>query len=383
MAQAGFTPIRLYYSTTALTAPAAGNLAAGELAINITDEKLYFKNNSGVVKVLADSGSATGNLPGGSTGSVVYQASTGVTAYLTLGSQGSLLFAGASAPQYLPLGTSSWILTAGATTPTYVNPSSISVGFATNAGKATDISGGATNQILYQTATGFTGFVVAPTTSGYVLGWNGSAFNWVAAPAATSAINLSGGTAGEVVFQTAPGTTGYTTGGVNGYLLTSSGTSAPTWSNPASLTVGHANTATTATAATNIVGGVAGEIPYQTGVNTTGFTAVGSAGYLLSANGSSAPTWLDPSTITVGNATNATNATNASNATNAVNATTSTNLAGGTASQIPYQTGSGVTAFIPNGNAGQILTSNGTSAPSWQDQVPAVTKGFVYFCAQF
>jgi hypothetical protein len=46
-------------------------------------------------------------------------------------------------------------------------------------------------------------------------------------------------------------------------------------------------------------------------------------------------------------------------------ATTATNLAGGAASQIPYQTGSGATSFISNGTSGQVLTSNGTSAPTW------------------
>ena len=46
-------------------------------------------------------------------------------------------------------------------------------------------------------------------------------------------------------------------------------------------------------------------------------------------------------------------------------ASAATNLAGGIASQIPYQTASGATAFIPNGTTGQALLSNGTSAPSW------------------
>lgn len=53
MAQTGYTPIQLYYSTTASATPSAGNLAAGELAINTLDEKLYFKNSTGTVKVLA------------------------------------------------------------------------------------------------------------------------------------------------------------------------------------------------------------------------------------------------------------------------------------------------------------------------------------------
>jgi hypothetical protein len=42
-----------------------------------------------------------------------------------------------------------------------------------------------------------------------------------------------------------------------------------------------------------------------------------------------------------------------------------TNLAGGAASQIPYQSGAGATAFIANGTAGQVLTSAGASTPTW------------------
>jgi hypothetical protein len=65
------------------------------------------------------------------------------------------------------------------------------------------------------------------------------------------------------------------------------------------------------------------------------------------------------------------NATTATSATSATTATTATNVAGGAASQIPYQTGSGATAFIANGTSGQVLTSNGASAPSWQTSTAA------------
>lgn len=44
---------------------------------------------------------------------------------------------------------------------------------------------------------------------------------------------------------------------------------------------------------------------------------------------------------------------------------TATNLAGGAASQIPYQTGAGATGFIANGAAGQVLTSAGAGTPVW------------------
>jgi len=64
MAQSGYTPISLYYTTTAAAVPTSGNLVNGELAINITDGKLYYKNNSAVVTLLASSGGASGDVVG-------------------------------------------------------------------------------------------------------------------------------------------------------------------------------------------------------------------------------------------------------------------------------------------------------------------------------
>jgi hypothetical protein len=42
-----------------------------------------------------------------------------------------------------------------------------------------------------------------------------------------------------------------------------------------------------------------------------------------------------------------------------------TNLAGGIASQIPFQSALNTTSFIANGSSGQYLKSNGTATPSW------------------
>lgn len=64
MAQTNFTPIQLYYSTTGAAAPTAGNLANGELAINITDGKLFYKDNLGAVQVLATKAGASGDVVG-------------------------------------------------------------------------------------------------------------------------------------------------------------------------------------------------------------------------------------------------------------------------------------------------------------------------------
>lgn len=56
--------------------------------------------------------------------------------------------------------------------------------------------------------------------------------------------------------------------------------------------------------------------------------------------------------------------------------TSATNLLGGAASQIPYQTGSGTTSFIPNGTSGQVLISNGASAPTWATAAGANVQTF-------
>jgi len=84
MAQTNFTPISLYHSTTAAAVPTSGNLVAGELALNTTDEKLYFKNNAGTVKLLASNAATTQVYPGAGVAN-----STGTawgTSYTTSGS---------------------------------------------------------------------------------------------------------------------------------------------------------------------------------------------------------------------------------------------------------------------------------------------------------
>ena len=59
MAATGYTPISLYYSTTASSVPTNSNLVNGELAINITDGKLYYKDNTGTVKLLASNSASS------------------------------------------------------------------------------------------------------------------------------------------------------------------------------------------------------------------------------------------------------------------------------------------------------------------------------------
>ena len=83
MAATGFTPISLYFTTTAAATPSAGNLVAGELAINTLDEKLYFKNSAGTVKLLASNG-ATTNVSTFSAGTTGFTPSTATSGAVTL-----------------------------------------------------------------------------------------------------------------------------------------------------------------------------------------------------------------------------------------------------------------------------------------------------------
>lgn len=73
MAQSGFTPIKLYLSTTPAAVPTAGNLEPGELALNNADGKLFYEDSAGVVQVLATKAGASGtvtsvDVSGGTTG---------------------------------------------------------------------------------------------------------------------------------------------------------------------------------------------------------------------------------------------------------------------------------------------------------------------------
>ena len=61
------------------------------------------------------------------------------------------------------------------------------------------------------------------------------------------------------------------------------------------------------------------------------------------------------------------------NSATATTATTATNIASGAAGQVPYNTGAGTTSFTAAGTAGQILQSNGTSAPTWGSSITSMT----------
>jgi hypothetical protein len=81
MAQAGYTPLLIYASGTASNVPSPADLtssaAGAELALNYADGKLYYKNSSGVVQLLASNATASNSISFGTTGLTPSTATTG------------------------------------------------------------------------------------------------------------------------------------------------------------------------------------------------------------------------------------------------------------------------------------------------------------------
>ncbi len=227
---------------------------------------------------------------------------------------GDLLYAsGSAALSKLALGTSGQVLTAGASAPQYVAQSSLTVGSAAN------LTGGDLNRIAYNTAIGNTSFIVAPTVANTFLEWSGTAFRWAVNPLGTvTSVDVSGGT------------TGLTT---SGGPITTSGT-------------------ITLAGTLAIANGGTGQTTAQAAINS--LAGATTSGNYLRGDGSN----VVMSAIQVADVPTLNQNTTG-------NAATATSLAGGAASQIPYQTGAGATSFIANGTAGQVLTSAGAGVPVW------------------
>lgn len=221
MAQTGYTAIQLYYTTTVSATPTAGNLAAGELAINTADEKLYFKNSSGVVKLLA------------STLMVGTNGGTGVNnGSRTLSYAGNVAFTGAFNPTFaipssstytFPTGDSTLVSTTGtvavATAANGLKSSSTTVAVSS----ATAPSSGQVLTATSSTAAIWQGLllsnVVAATGPATIANANNAiAWNWAQTTASQSAFTI--------------GETSASTGGSGSQVLCKIGTLAASTADP-------------------------------------------------------------------------------------------------------------------------------------------------------
>jgi len=323
------------------------------------------------------------NLAGGANGSLPYQSGSGSTTFLAAGTNGQYLTLSSGIPAWVSLPTNVSSFSAGTTGFT---PSTASTGAVTLAGTL-NIANGGTGNTTGQAASVANSVTFNNSGTGAASGttFNGSAaqtisYNTVGASPLAGSTSLTtlgtittgtwngsiiglpyGGTnanltavAGGVVYSTASAMA-ITAAGTTGQFLTSNGTSAPSWS--------------TVTTAITITDDTSSATPYYplfarvtSGTTNTEYTSSTKLNYTPSTGLLAATSFSGAGTGLTGTATSLSIGGNAATATSA---TTATNLAGGVAGAVPYQSATNTTGFTAAGTTGQILQSNGTSAPTW------------------
>jgi len=307
MAAVGFTPIQLYYSTTsgASGVPTAGNLTNGELAINITDGKLFYKDNLGAVQVIG----TKGGVGSSSTTQVLYNVSGLVVGSSSLTFDGTILTAGGLAGPHNG--------TVGATTP--------NTGVFTTA-KA--IAAATQDSVILQGRAGGTssyGVTLTPTTL--------TASRTLTLPDASGTI-LQSGTAVTI----AQGGTGQTS----------------------------------ASAAFNALSPITatGDLIIGNGTNSATRLAIGTNGYVLTSNGSTA-SWAASTGGVTSFQTSLSGLTPSTATGGAITLAGTLGATSGGTSQSTYTTGdilyasaSNTLSKLPIGTSGQVLTISG-GVPAW------------------
>ena len=402
--------------------PTFSPVSSGQItSIDVTSTKLTWNPSTGVFSAptftgaLNGTASNTANITGGTASNLVYQITAGQTGFIANGTSGQFLRSnGSSAPSWTSIATSVTIAdettssstfyplfysaTSGSTntvdtssTKLQYIPSSgtlISTVFSGSGASLTNIPNsaltnssftlGSTSISLGNTVTTIAGLSSVTSTT-FVGALTGNASTATTATNATnSAITdntssiatwyptIVSNSTGNLPITTSSSKLSFVpnTGVLSATSFTGAGTGLT--GTASSLSIGG-----TATTATNLAGGLAGYLPYQTAINTTTFLAPGTNGYVLTLSGG-LPTWaassggvttfsagttgLTPSSATSGAITLAGTLAIANGGTNAT--------ATPTAGAVPYGTGTAY-AFTAAGTAGQALLSNGSSAPTW------------------
>lgn len=356
---AGGSAGAIVYQTSVGKTSFIGIGPAGSVLYSNGSTATYISTTSLVVGA-ADSSKSSANITGGSLGQIPYQSGISQTAFINAGPTGSLL-------------------QSNGTTATFVSTLTIQVGYATTSTTAANIAGGVNGDLLYQSGAGTTS-KLAIGAAGTILQSNGTTAQWFSTGTllAGTTQNINLGKPGSIPFQVTTGTTDFIGVGSFGSILQVGAAGTATFVNSASITVGFANRANSSTFTADLVGGAAGQLAYQISVSDTGFITTGTEGTVLVSR-PGVPVWQN--TLTLAGSTQATSTNSGALqvvggvgvggnlyvggtlfASVSGSITTATNVAGGTAGAILYQTGVGTTGFLTiSPVAGTLLSSNGSN----------------------
>ena len=238
----------------------------------------------------------------------------------------------------------------------------------TGLGGASSLNGGAANELAFQSAPSVTSFVAAPGANMVLFGNNG-------APAWTNAPAFSGA---NVTGIPESGVTSLTTD-LSGKLATAGGTMTGglTMSGPsANIVSGSSITTTgglfgngsglTSLNASNVSAGTLNDarLPSTLSAKTFSGLVTANAGVTLGANQALNLSGASGNIVTGSSITASAFFGDGSHLSGLGSAGTATNLAGGAANEVPYQTGSGATSFTAAPGANMVLFGN-NGAPAW------------------
>jgi len=254
-------------------------------------------------------------------------------------------------------------------------------GNASTATAATNVAGGAANQIPYNTALATTSFITAPTTAGTYLGWNGSAFAYsaISTPASVTFNNSGSGDASGTSFNGSTARTiSYNTVGAP----STGGTGATgTWGISISGNAATATSATSATTATQVSNSLSAGT-YLTGSAFNGSSAQTWTVDATSANTASKVVARDVSgnfsagTITAALSGNATTATTATQVSNSLTLSTSgTGLSGSATFNGSSAQTFTVSSNATNANTGSTIVARDASGNFSAGTITATLSG--------
>ena len=319
-------------TSASLVTPALGTPVSGNFSSGTFTWPTFNQNTTGTAS----------NVTG------VVLAANGGTGLSTYTAGDLLYYVSGTALTKLAIGTNGFLLTSNGSAPQWTSPSSFGV-------STINFS---TTGLTPNTATGG-----AITVAGTLVSGNGGT-------------GFSTYATGDVIYASAPNTLSKLTAGTNGYVLTLAA-GVPSWAAASGgvTTINFGSTGLTPNTATggaiNVAGTLGagyggsglstfavGDIMYASAITPTiSKLAIGTVGQVMVVNsGGTAPQWSAQSTLAVG---------------------TATNVAGGAAGSILYQTGASVTTTLAIGTAYNILAVNaGGTAPSYQTQTSLLDNNF-------